>query len=93
MNTNPSLHLKNLIELLLAARLDVSEFCEEYERLFNFELEKKSLPEGELRALERLFNKVVYYSPFAEERKKIPNYLGDKEIVEGAQSTLSVLSK
>ena len=80
----PADRLKKLIELLLEQQLDVSTFCEQFESIYNFELERNHASPEKWAAFEELFNKVVYYSPFPEEREKIPNYLSEQEIIEAA---------
>ena len=85
MKSNAAKRLKQIIELVLAGKMDIGDFCEEFERIYNFELEKANLSEKEQQVFETLFNRVVYYSPFAGEREKIPNYLGEDEIIESAK--------
>ena len=92
MNLIMLVRLRNLIELVLAKKMSICDFCDEFEHLYNFELEKKELTENERSTLEELFNKVVYYSPFAEDRQKIENYLGDEEIIQSAKVACNVLS-
>ncbi|WP_208855154.1 hypothetical protein [Leptospira alexanderi] len=60
----------------------MEEFCRKYEDLFNFKLEKSNLSEQTMQSLVKLFDRVVWYSPFLEERKKISGYLNEKEIIE-----------
>jgi hypothetical protein len=75
--------LHKLLDLITAAKsraLPIGEFCSRYETVFNLELDKSSLSDSELRPLAALFEKVVWFSPFPDERKRIPHYLGESEI-------------
>ena len=83
--------IKRLIESVLERRMAVSVFCEEFERIYNFELEKEKLSEKEKIVFKNLFNKVVYYSPFFEELEGIPNYVSDQEIIESVKVAWDVL--
>ena len=75
--------LRQLHELMSRAKagvLPVQTFCETFERIYNFELDRKSVPVAELKRLSALFEIVVLFSPYTEERKTIPNYVGESEI-------------
>ncbi len=85
IDLNDGNNLKNLIRLVLKKEVDICYFCEKFEQLYNLKLNKKNLSEKEKLVLEVLFNKVVYYSPFADEREFIPNYLNEDEIFESAK--------
>ena|SRR5579864_4361291 len=76
--------LKKLYELIKAAKsgsLPIQEFCDRYEIIFNLELDKPSVPASELVPLAALFDRVVWFSPSPDERKRIPHYVGENEIV------------
>jgi hypothetical protein len=72
--------LYTLIRLAKADKLPIDRFCNEFERIYNLELDKKAVSKMDLAPLEVLFNKVIWYSPYSEERLQIPNYLGETEI-------------
>lgn len=90
LNT-PYDRLKRLTELLLEQQMDVSTFCEQFESIFNFELERDQVSPEKWEACEELFNKVVYYSPFPEERENIPHDLSEQDIIEAAKVAWSKL--
>jgi hypothetical protein len=72
-----------LIDLLsrrLGEELSYQDFCSEYEHTFNFDLEKESVTAGEFKILQALFDRIVWYSPFPDERSRIPNYIGEHEV-------------
>lgn len=72
--------LHGLIAGAVSRELPLNEFCEKFEKIYNLELDKGTVSPPELARLEALFNKVVWFSPFPEERKEIPNYLGEDDI-------------
>jgi hypothetical protein len=48
--------------------------------MLQFPHRKGSLTAVEARAFKDVFDKAVWYSPFPEERKIVPSYLGEAEI-------------
>ena len=83
--------LRQIIVSFLAGETDTGEFCRRFEEAFNFEADKAALSEQEYGAYERLFNEVVYYSPFPEERAVIPNYRGEAQIRAAAEACLQAI--
>lgn len=79
------------IDSLLKGDVDISAFVSSYEHIYNFELERSSLSEAEAKALDRLFEKVVWYSPFPEERKTIANYIDEAAVIDEARSVIEML--
>jgi hypothetical protein len=74
--------LRKLVELVLAGSVSVEHFCGAFETIYNLELDRSTLAAAEVPAFAAIFDRVVWYSPFSEERAKIPNYLGEDEILE-----------
>lgn len=72
--------LYQLIELAKCRELSIKDFCEFYEKIYNLELDKNSLSPTESAAFSKLFDSVVWFSPYPKEREKIANYLGEEEI-------------
>ena len=68
-------------------------FCSRFETAFNFEIDKAVLVEEELTALTRLFNDVVYYSPFPEERTSYPGYRDEAAIRVAVEAAYQVASR
>lgn len=56
-------------------------------------MDRRDLTPNEEAAFERLFNEVVYFSPFPEERAAIPNYRSDEEIRQAAEAADAALSQ
>ncbi len=83
--------LYRLIELADSGKLPIKHFCESFERIYNFELDKNILSIEETGALSELFDAAVWFSPYPEERKKIPNYLGEKEILDAIKKAIKNL--
>lgn len=71
--------------------VSVLAFCENFERLYNFELDRKSLSEKQKGAFADLFNKVVWFSPYSKEREVVPYYLSEAEILHSVEITLTLL--
>lgn len=74
------LRLHRLLAEFRADDMDAGTFSTEFERTYNLELDKGRLSPSEAQAFGELFERVIRYSPFPEERATIPNYLGEKEI-------------
>src|SRR5262245_3725371 len=87
----PRQRLRWLLSLAADGELSIKEFCEQFERTYNLELDKRALPATEAKVFGDLFEQVVWYSPFPEERADVPNYRSEEQIkaaVEAAVSTL-----
>jgi hypothetical protein len=83
--------LYDLLCLLEAASVTVEHFCAAFETIFNLELDKSELSPAEHATFSELFEKVVWYSPLADERARIPHYLGEEEIREAAHKASATL--
>ncbi|HKP75839.1 MAG TPA: hypothetical protein VJT67_09880 [Longimicrobiaceae bacterium] len=59
---------------------DTQEFCSAYEHAFNFEIDQGALPDSELRIFQTVFDEVVLYSPFEDDRAKYPGYRDEQAI-------------
>ena len=92
MNESAPARLRRLLEEYRRGTLEVGAFCSEFEHTYNMELNKRTLSPVESEAFGALFEEVVWYSPFAEERAKIQNYRGDEDIARAAEIAASCLS-
>lgn len=81
-----------LLDLFKTEQLDTEAFCREFERTYNLELNKADLISKEASAFAALFDKVIWFSPFPEERTRIPNYLGEEQIQAAVDEALRMLS-
>lgn len=65
--------------------LNVESFCQQFEHTYNMELDKGCLAPVEANAFAALFEQVVWYSPFADEVNRIPNYRGVEDIAKAVE--------
>jgi hypothetical protein len=80
MSESPRHRIYRLIRDFRDGRLSTEDFCSQFERTFNLELDKAELSEKEETAFSTLFEVVVWFSPFPEERMKVPNYRGEDDV-------------
>jgi hypothetical protein len=78
----------DLMERLLSGELIVSDFCAQYEQHFNFDWPDRGV-EAQAELFGKLFEVVVWYSPYPDERKIIPNYTGEADVIGLVQSIRS----
>ncbi len=69
-----------LMALLLGKGLSVDDFCAEYERTWNFQLNEERLSQSESELLKRVFDTVVWYTPVVEDRKNYPGFKSESEV-------------
>jgi hypothetical protein len=72
--------LLKLIRLKLGTDIHYDDFRVKYEDEFNFGLDKKAVSSHEFTVFQRLFDKIVWYSPVPEEGLEIPSYIGEAEM-------------
>ncbi len=72
--------LRAILRSFLEGELSEREFCEQYERCYNLEADRSTVGPTESGLFEELFNEVVYYSPFAEDRRNYPGYRDERAI-------------
>lgn len=89
---NGSELLNKLLSDYLCGKLDTPLFCSNFEQAFNFDVDRRKLDTAEEAVFERLFDEVVYYSPFPEERANIPNYRSDEQIRRAAHTAAAELA-
>ena len=88
----PRQKLHELVRLVSTDAIQIDDFCRQFEALYNLQLDKKELDDVESTAFRALFDNVVWYSPFPAERQRIPNYLGEQEILVAARGTFQQLN-
>jgi hypothetical protein len=84
--------LHKLLADYLSGGIDTPVFCSNFEHAFNFDVDRRALTPLESDAFQRLFDEVVYFSPFREERAKIPHYRSEQQIREAAHAADAELS-
>lgn len=80
------------IKLFLNNKYSVKEFCSNFEVIYNLELDKSSLNDKESKVFKELFEKVVYYNEFPDERKTWPGFTSEEDIYQVIQKAVRVLS-
>lgn len=80
--------IKDLIEKLQRRAIPVQEFCTFFERIWNFEFEKKSISHEMFESLDFLFDEVALFSPFPREQWEYPKYRDEMEIRAAAEGAL-----
>ena len=80
------------IKAFLKGEYQVKEFCSNFERIYNLELDKKVLTDNEKQTFEELFNTVVYYSQFPEDRKNYSGYKDEQDIQKAVEKAAKELS-
>ena len=84
--------LARLLDGLISGALTTVEFCDNYERTWNFELKREELAPGEAEIFEALFDVVVLYSPYPEDRKSYPGYKDEGTILRSAKEARSKIN-
>jgi hypothetical protein len=84
MTETARLRLRRLLAEFQSGGLNTETFCIQFEHTYNMDLDKRTLLPSEAQAFGDLFEQVIWYSPYPEERAKVPNYRGDAEIREAA---------
>ena len=84
--------LHKLLADYLGGRIDTPLFCSNFEQAFNFDVDRRELRTLEKAVFEKLFNEVVYFSPFPEELAKIPIYRSEEQIRQAAQAAKAELA-
>jgi hypothetical protein len=82
-----------LIAGYLGGTIEVEAFCVAFDQLYNLHLDHATLRAEEDEAFGRIFERVVWYSPFPDERAQIPGYLGPEDIRATVQKESSVLER
>ena len=78
-----------LLDGLISGSLSTSEFCENYEHTWNFELKRGELEPREAEIFNAVFDIVVWYSPYPEDRKAYPGYKNEETILRSVHEARS----
>ena len=74
---------KEIEELILryqAYMISTQEFCDLFERIWNFEFEKSSVSAEIFKSLDHLFDEVALFCSLPRERWEYPKYRDETEI-------------
>ena len=80
-----------LIRLYVSGHHDVGTFCKEFERTYNFEVDRSELSPPEHTVFADLFGKVVLYSPFRQDLHAYPAYRSAEQIRQAVATAQSAL--
>jgi len=84
--------LRKLLADYLRNRIDTPLFCSNFEEAFNFNVDRRELTPVESGAFQQLFDEVIYFSPFPEERAEIPRYRTEEQIRQAARAAEAELA-
>lgn len=85
--------VENLIERFQQHAISAQEFCTSFERIWNFEFEKKSISNEVFEALDFLFDEVALFCPLPREQWEYPKYRDETEIHSAAAKTLLSMTR
>ena len=85
--------IKNLIERFQQQAISTQEFCTSFERIWNFEFEKKSISNEAFESLDFLFDEVVLFCPLPREQWEYPKYRDETEIRTAAAMALLSMAR
>ena len=75
----------SLIDAVQQGSMSVWDFSSSVEREWNFGDDRPTLSETHKAAIQHLFDVVVYYSSYPDERARIPNYRDEQDVLLAAQ--------
>ena len=80
-----TIFVMELIEKLLNGSIDTVSFCDQFEQFFNIDLEKHELSLHEKAVFTKLFDTIIWYSPYEKERQEIQNYVDEEAVFRAAK--------
>lgn len=83
--------LVNLMRQVRRKELRIDEFCREYESTWNFELQPGEAGDREAELLKAVFDVVVLFSPYEEERERYPGYKSEAAVLGAVDQALQEL--
>lgn len=72
--------------------LSTVEFCDAFERLYNLEVDKHTLAPADRVVFQTLFDEIVWYSPFPDDRSQYPRYRDENAIRHAVENAWVVLA-
>jgi hypothetical protein len=76
--------LRKLVDDFLSGKLKTETFCRDVAVAYNDAIDESALTAEEQSIFEKLFDEVVWFSPFPEERAQIPNYRNEEQVRQAA---------
>jgi hypothetical protein len=77
-----------LLNLIQRQEVSVGDFCQRFEHMWNFGLDKEALSDKEYQSLDALFDEVVWFSPAPRAQWEYPKYRDEAEIRVAVASTI-----
>lgn len=91
MSETARLRLRRLLAEFRAGTLEAESFCAQFEQTYNLELDKSTLFPAEAAAYGALFEQVIWYSPFPDERARVPNYRDEASLRQAAEIATQII--
>ena len=83
--------LRKLLDDFLRGKLETGTFCSDVIVAYNDAIDGSALTPAEQSIFGWLFDEVKWYSPLPEERREIPNYKSEEQILAAAVRTANEL--
>jgi hypothetical protein len=81
-----------LMEAVRVGDMSIEKFCSEFETLFNFNWPARDSEKNHI-IFETLFDVVVYFTPFPEEKKTVyAGYRTEPEVLQAVRASLTALT-
>lgn len=77
--------LLGLVDAFLGGELSTQEFCDRFEDEFNFRTQRTDFEPGQEQIFQALFDEVVLYSPYEDDRAAYSGYRDEQAILRAAR--------
>jgi hypothetical protein len=84
--------LRKLLDDFLGGKLATETFCRDVEVAYNEAIDVRTLTEVEQPIFKKLFDVVVWYSPFPDEQEQIPGYRNEEQVQHAALAAKAELA-
>lgn len=91
MSEDVSSKLISLLHRAINREISVVDFCDLFGVAFNIDNDKINLSDFELMVFSDLFNEIVWYSPYQDERMSIKNYIDEAAVLKAINNAVSRL--
>jgi len=89
----PESKLILLIDLFLEKKIDTEDFCDQYEQIWNFQLDEGMLSADRAQLMSDLFDVVTWYTSIIEDRLIYPGFKNEQQVFVAAKETREKLVK
>lgn len=84
--------LAGLVDTFLSGELSTQDFCERFEEEFNLRSRRTDLEPRHDEIFQALFEEVVLYSPYEDDRAAYPRYRDERAILVAAENARTAIS-